>query len=175
MSDKLYSLCYDDGKIFGVGMAPEGTPWDILWKKSSSTAPITLRLTKPGFPDLLASNIVGLFFSQKTRQIIDEMLRPRQSVEWTTLTITGPDGESRPYYMLRFLADEDTLDEEQTLYADRKNNVIVRPVFSRAKISDFHIFSLPGESVRLYVDDEFKKALKSQHCVGIKLEPARVS
>lgn len=173
---KVFLMGYLEQDDIEPALAPPGTAYHIEEWSRPSAGDLRMFMNSEVFPDYLASNIDGEFFSEMAVEIITKRTAVSQSasVKWLDIIVANHRGAAKKYYAPMFTHNIDVLDNSLTLFSGPKNDFVVRPVFSKDKIKKMHLLWLPNRRGGLYVSAQLRKDFMDHHCIGIEFSQAKV-
>ena len=131
-----------------------------------------LELRQGTFSDYLSTNYASRVCSERLRAILDSHATKEDPLQWLRVKVCSA-GEERPYFILHFPEPPDVLDEEACVWF--RGEILIKPVFSRARLVRHNVFTFPGETgVYLFVSEEVKRSIESAGCTGIQFSRAPV-
>jgi hypothetical protein len=170
---KYFRFMYVDDYDFGVAyhtFKQKGVlhlPYE--GRVESWTTP-KLELREGGFADYLATNWCNRLCSKRLRDILQDAASAEDELQWLDVEVYN-ERESRPYAILHFPHPPDVLNMNKTIHS---GDVIIKPVFSKAKLGNRRIFCYPLQTVSFFVADSVKRAVEAAGCTGMGFSPARV-
>jgi len=129
--------------------------------------------------DYLPNNLAWPLMSEKMKSIIIESLIDHDYIDWISTNVKF-DNEQRTYYILKFKKKTDVLDFQKTMFV-ANTTVIIKPVFSEKKVSNYSIFIAPAEydhwqiNSGLYVSEHLKRNLQKAKCTGMEFSQTKTS
>lgn len=117
--------------------------------------------------------------SEKFKTLIEKQLTGNEGVNWISVKINARN-EQKIYFLLRFEKMLDVLDIEKTLFVEG-TNLVIRPVFSIAKICKYSLFQKPSDHnfwkipSAIYINEELRKMIVKEKISGVSFEQVRVS
>lgn len=195
---KYYLIGVIENKREGVvANAPKGTKLahELIFEINGEELPFDLNLfkvsiTKKGLVesedftdfetpwlDYLPNSLVWPLMSLKLKNIIANNLNDNEGIEWIRVKVYLKD-EHRDYFIPMFNKKLDVLNEEETKYI-LGTDQIIKPSFSKSKISNYFIFHKPSMfwkiTNEIYINEEVKKDIEDNGLTGITFEKASVS
>ncbi|NVO10575.1 MAG: hypothetical protein HXX16_11480 [Bacteroidales bacterium] len=182
------AFAYTEGKTpLSHELIPEmkdktNVPFDLFLKKvviSKGETSVSSDISglKHLWLDFQPNNLAWPLMSEKMKNIIDNNLTGKEDISWMKVTVKA-DSESRAYFILKFEKMLDVLDEKKTLFV-QGTNLIIKPVFSLSKISNYNIFHKPQPFWEipsgLYISEIIKKAVQKENLTGIDFENVSVA
>ena len=166
-------------KLEGLTTLPfDLTLKDIVFEKNGSKQLSELGKLKHLWFDYQPNSLAWPIFSERFKNLIDSQVIGEKSFDWINVTIRQNSKTNRPYYLLRFKAQQDVLNLEQSVFAGKNADILVRPVFDSKKINNLPIFCSPEHSWQItggiYITEKIKDAAKAQGLVGLNFEGARM-
>lgn len=126
--------------------------------------PPELDLVDGMFPDYLANDLGYRLCSQKMREVLSASKTDRDELQWLPASVFCG-GEARSYWALHFTTPADVLSSKTVRHGD----MVVKPVFSRAKLNGHAVLTYPGsEGVGWLVDERARAALELAGCTGFE-------
>lgn len=92
--------------------------------------------------DILPTNIGSFIYSEKIKSIIDKNLTGFENLIWLRIGVKYQN-ELRPYYLISFTKELDTLDLKLTIFDEQEKGAIIIPFFSKKKIVKLNAFYSP--------------------------------
>lgn len=127
--------------------------------------------------DYQPNNLAWPLMSEKMKDVISSHLTGKEGIIWMPIIVRSTN-EQRTYFIPRFERQLDVLDKEKTIYVEG-SLLVVKPVFSLAKIVDYGLFNVPDEfweiTSGLYVGEALKKAMQKEKLTGVGFEPTAVT
>ncbi len=189
---KYYWLNYYDNDQAPVAFAPEGSPLghDLIRDLNNvEVFPYPLRLYEvngvnrlvigeltDNTVDYLPNSFAFPLMSEKMRSVIETHLYGTECVRWILAPVYGKSVLFN-YYIPMFSQKMDTLNHEKTILAPY-SGIVLHPCFDSEKIKHYAMFH--GESIfwqitlKIYVNETIRKALKQAHITSIQLNPVKV-
>lgn len=130
--------------------------------------------------DYPPNSLAWPIMSEKLKNIIDASLTGNEQIDWISCNLRNGD-EVRRYYIIRFNKKVDVLDKKKTLFMDKKQEDVIKPVFSFSKIKYYNIFTCPASydfwkiPSSFYIDEDIKKKIRKEKLIGIELEKALIT
>ena len=167
-----YAILYADEEAVGVAY---GRSSELLLLPYSGTVDDwdvpTLDLREGGFADYQPSNLVVRLCSARLRNVLEQQKSAYDIFQWLDVVVESP-AERRTYYILHFPEPPDVLDADKTLFAG--GDFVVKPVFSRAKVSAHSVFSyVKGGGLSLFVSSDVRSVLESHGLTGMQFSRTR--
>lgn len=139
-----------------------------------------LALLKEVWLDYQPNSLAWPIISEKLKNIIDTNLTGKEQIDWITCNIRNGD-EIRQYYIIRFNKKMDVFDMNKTIFMDKKQEDVIKPVFSFPKIKYYSVFPRPSFydfwkfPTSFYVNEDIKKKIRKEKLTGIELEKVLVA
>ncbi|WP_151088467.1 imm11 family protein [Hymenobacter baengnokdamensis] len=147
---------------------------DILFEKNRSRRSSELGKLKHLWLDYQPNSLVWPIFSERLKNLLDNQIISEKPFDWLSVTIRQNSKVSRQYYLLRFIKQQDVLNMEQSVFAGRNADFLVKPVFDVKKIENLTIFGARKDfwqiTSGIYVSQKVKDAAKAQGLVGLNFE-----
>jgi hypothetical protein len=187
-----------NSKGVAVACAPDGTPassklleqlnglttlpfdlilQDVLFEKNGSRESSESGKLKHLYLDYQPNSLAWPIFSERLKNLLDSQTIGAKPFDWLNVTIKKNSKVSRQYYLLRFKTQPDVLNLEQSVFAGRNADFLVKPVFDSKKIENLTIFSASKDDGQItsgiYVSQQVRDAAKAQSLVGLNFESTR--
>lgn len=110
--------------------------------------------------------------SEKMKVIVDNNLSGMECISWIK-AIVKSDSESRIYFIPCFKKQLDVLDNQKTLFVEG-TDLVIRPVFSLKKVSNYNLFPCPQLfweiTSDIYVSATLKNVIEKEKLTGVYFE-----
>ena len=165
-----------------LAISPDGEKTLIDWMEaieSNRRFPFQYRLSpKMSLDGYIADDLGVPLFSEKVRNIIDELMTGEEGIEWYEVPVVQSRNQYH-YFAPKFTRTLDVLNEDSSLYGVNKS-ILIKAVLSTEKVKKYSIVPIVGSSeafffpTRIAISDTVKRALKKARVSGISFSPIKV-
>ena len=157
-------------------------PFDLVlkrltFKKGGTQESDDVEELKDIWCDIQPNSLAWLIVSEQARAVIDQHATENDRHAWMAVTICRGHAEARPYYILWFTEQQDTLNPEQSTYWPLTGQII-KPVLDKDKISKLAVFPYPSDYWKFpslaFISAKIKAHIKKDGLIGFSFTDARV-
>jgi len=169
-----YSMSGPNDPNFAVVVTAQDLTYDFLDSliDPADWEPVSLAAGPGILVDYPPNNMVGwgTLCSVRMREALEEF---SELFVWLKVLVSFS-GEVIPYYVLHALEYPDVLDEEKSIY-NKATGSVIKPVFSRTKIGNKHLFMEFDGAVDPVCSEQVKHKLEKEDITGIEFEKLPLS